>query len=173
MPSSPSSTRPACWPRTDPAVGARERWRARAATLEAIAWLTLARGLVRWVPFGRWRGALGRPVPPQDGDLSLHREDNLAARRLARAVERGAARMPGETKCLPRAMALHGLLSRRGLGSTLVIGVSRSARRGGLDDLHAWIVRNGEVLIGASAEPHVPLFAATLAGRGEDRGPQI
>ncbi|HUQ14233.1 MAG TPA: lasso peptide biosynthesis B2 protein [Novosphingobium sp.] len=144
---------------------ARERWAARAVTLEAAALLIVARGLVRWVPFGRWRHGLGRPVTPETGDDTLRLARNLTARRLARAVERGAARLPGESKCLPRAIALHWLLVQRGLGATLVIGVTPGARRGGLDDLHAWVVREGEVLIGASAGPHVPLFAATKAVR--------
>lgn len=130
---------------------------------EAIAALVLARLIVATVPLARWRAALGRRIDPpnlpdpRDADDLEPLPANLAARRLARAVGRGAARLPGETRCLPRALALHAMLRRRGLGSTLLIGVLSRAERGSSDDLHAWILRDGEVLIGGGVARHVPL----------------
>jgi hypothetical protein len=124
-----------------------------------MALLLLARALVAWVPFSRWNTSLGKPVDPQSTDPTLRLPHNLAARRLARAVERAAARLPGGSKCLPRAMALQWLLHRRGLGAVLQFGVRPGERRGGLDDLHAWVTRDGEVLIGASKERHHAVLA--------------
>ena len=143
--------------------GARHgRW----ATLEAMAWLVLARLLIAQVPFGRWRPWLGAPVAPQAGDIHLRLDANLVARRLARAVARAAGRLPGESRCLARAMALQWMLRRRGMGGVLLIGVLPGSARGSLDDLHAWVTRSGEVLIGASDQPHRALFAAANpAGR--------
>ena len=135
------------------------RW----ATLEAMAWLVLARLLIAQVPFGRWRPWLGAPVAPLVGDLRLHLDANLAQRRLARAVERAAGRLPGETRCLARAMALHWMLRRQTMGGVLHIGVLPGSDRGGLDDLHAWVTRLGEILIGASDQPHRALFATMFA----------
>ena len=135
-------------------------WQGRAATAEAMAWLVLARLLVAQVPFGRWRRWLGAPVAAQPGDPRLRLDANLAQRRLARAVERATARLPGESRCLARAMALHWMLRRRGLGGVLHIGVLPGAARGTLDDLHAWVTRFGEVLLGGDDKPHSPLFAA-------------
>ena len=141
-------------------------WHGRRATLEAIAWLILARLLIARVPFGRWRRWLGTPVAPQTDDPQLHLDANLAQRRLARAVERAAGRLPGESRCLARAMALQWMLRRRGLGGVLHIGVLPGNERGSLDDLHAWVTHSGEVLIGASDQPHHALFAtANPAGR--------
>ena len=135
-------------------------WRRRGATVEAMAWLVLARLLVARVAFGRWRPWLGTPIAPQAGDPRLQLDANLAPRRLARAVTRACARLPCETRCLARAMALHWMLRRRALGGVLHIGVLPGHTRGGLDDLHAWITRSGEVLIGADDKPHRALFAA-------------
>ena len=132
------------------------RW----ATLEAMAWLILARLLIARVPFGRWRRWLGTPVVPPTDDPRLHLDANLAQRRLARAVERAARRLPGESRCLARAMALHWMLRRRAMGGLLHIGVLPGSDRGDLDDLHAWVTRLGEILIGASDQPHRALFAA-------------
>ena len=141
-------------------------WRARGATLEAMAWLVCARLLIARVPFGRWRPWLGRPAAPEPGDPLLRLDGNLARRRLARAVARAAGRLPGESRCLPRAMALQWMLRRRAMGGVLHIGVLPGNARGSLDDLHAWVTRLGEVLIGADQKPHRALFAAANPGDG-------
>ena len=135
-------------------------WQGRGATVEAMAWLVLARLLVAQVRFGRWRRWLGAPVAAQSGDPLLRLDANLAQRRLARAVMRATGRLPGESRCLARAMALHWMLRRRELGGVLLIGVLPGAARGTLDDLHAWVTRSGEVLLGADDQPHFALFAA-------------
>ena len=135
-------------------------WQGRAATAEAMAWLILARVLVAQVRFGRWRPWLGTPVAPQPGDAMLRLDANLAQRRLARAVVRAARRLPGESRCMAQAMALHWMLRLRAMGGVLHIGVLPGAARGTLDDLHAWVTRSGEVLLGADDQPHFALFAA-------------
>jgi hypothetical protein len=145
---------------------AAERWRARGATLEAMALLVFARVLIARVPFGRWRSTLGQSVAPSPHDARLQLAANLPGRRLARAVDRAAGRLPGESLCLPRAMALHWMLSRRGLGGILHIGVRPGQARGGLHDLHAWVVRQGEVLIGRSDEMHHSIVATKAPRTG-------
>ena len=135
------------------------RWQGRKATLEAMAWLILARLLIARVAFGRWRRWLGSPVAPLADFPRLHLDANLAPRRLARAVERAAGRLPGDTRCLAQAMALHWMLRLRAMGGVLHIGVLPGSERGSLDDLHAWVTRSGEVLIGATDQPHRALFA--------------
>ena len=145
-------------------------WRGRWNTLEAMAGLVVARLLIARVPFGRWRPWLGTPSVPETaaafGDPGLRRDDNVAPRRLAQAVLRAAGRLPGETRCLPRAMALQWMLRRREMGGVLHIGVLPGSARGSLDDLHAWVTRSGEVLIGADERPHHALFA--VANRDGD-----
>ena len=142
------------------------RWRARGATLEAMVWLGVARLLIARVAFGRWRKWLGVPVAPETGNPAHWLDDNRSRRRLARAVMRGAARLPGESRCLAQAMALQWMLRRRGLGGVIHLGVLPGDKRGGLDDLHAWVTHANEVLVGASDEPHCPLFAAANPERG-------
>ena len=144
---------------------AAERWRGRAATLEAIAWVAVARILVARVPLARWRGTLGAPAQPDPGDPHLRLAGNLGARRLARAVGRAAERLPGESACLPQAMALQWMLGCRGLSAMVVLGVRPAQHRGGIDDLHAWVVRDGEVLIGALAALPYPVYAAQQQGK--------
>ena len=120
---------------------------------EAMVRLTLARLLVAAVPLRRWRGLLGGVR----GALVSGAQVDPAVLVLARAVVRGAARLPFETKCLPRAVALHTMLRRRHLPSLLVIGVLDPSQRGTIEDLHAWIESGNEVVIGALNQPFHPL----------------
>jgi Transglutaminase-like superfamily len=126
------------------------RWRLLVA--EALGWLILARLLVAGPRLGRWRRWLG-PVATHP----LADPPNAADRRLAAAVQRAAARLHGESKCLPQAMALHWMLRRRLRPSQLVIAALPGTERGGLDSLHAWIEAGGEILIGALDQPFQPL----------------
>ncbi len=124
--------------------------------------MLLARWLVSHVPLRYWRKALGHRTAAEPGDATLRLAENLAARRLARAVGRAVRRLPGETRCLPQAIALHWLLRVRRSSGTLVIGVLQRQSRGQLGDLHAWLVRHGEVLLGASDEDFRPLLGVTF-----------
>lgn len=150
-------------------------WRNRARTAEAVAGLCMARLLIAWVPFRRWRDSLGRTVRSDPGIGSgigsgigpgLHPvaggPELTLARDLAGRVERAAWRLPFETRCLPRAMALVWMLQRRRISYTAKIAVRPKSRRGGLDDLHAWVERDGIVLIGALPGPWIVTIA--LAG---------
>lgn len=114
-----------------------QTWRLRARTLEATARLLVAMAVVRFVPFGSWSGnaataAYGkeRTSPREGGEIA-------EAMRLARHVERAASRLPIETKCLPRGLALSGMLRRRAIAHRLCIAVRPAGSRGGADDLHA------------------------------------
>lgn len=128
-------------------------WAARFETLEAMAWLALARLLIAFVRFSRWRRWLGVPgrIPPQPDRTPGE------AHRLARVVERGVYRLPGTSRCLPQALALAWMLRRRRWRPVIVIAVVPGHARGTLDDLHAWVELAGEILIGESALPHRPI----------------
>lgn len=128
--------------------------------LEAIALLIVARWLVGHVRFGRWRALLGARVSDGRASDDTTPADQGRAHRLAQVVERAAARLPGESKCLPRAIALQWLLRRRRLGGMLTIGVRAGQARGHLNDLHAWVARGDEVLIGDHDRPHGALYVA-------------
>jgi hypothetical protein len=141
------------------------RWRARGATVEAMVMLVMARILIARAPFGAWRRWLGTPVSSEGSDPRRYLDANLASRRLARAVIRGAERLPGESRCLAQAMALQWMLRRRGLGGVIHLGVRPAGKRGNLEDLHAWVTASGEVLIGTDDKPYRPLYAAANPNR--------
>jgi transglutaminase superfamily protein len=59
--------------------------------------------------------------------------------RLARAVRRTLRLLPTDTRCLSQSLVLTALLARRGIPSTLVIGVSPGESFGA----HAWVENHG------------------------------
>jgi hypothetical protein len=130
---------------------AADRWRPRGRTLEAIAGLIAARGVVAAVPLERWRGRFGLAGPVDAAALTQ-------ARQLAAHVRRGAGRLPFLTKCLPQALALSQMLRRRQIAHNLIIAVRPDAARTGADDLHAWIELDGAIVLGDLPGPWLTVF---------------
>ena len=75
------------------------------------------------------------------------------------AVRVASRRLLRTNPCLTEALALWGLLRRHGYESQLRIGVARDERAD--FEAHAWVERDGEVIIGGeqSPEAYVPLPA--------------
>ncbi|SKA33338.1 Transglutaminase-like superfamily protein [Enhydrobacter aerosaccus] len=80
--------------------------------------------------------------------------------RIVWAVRTASRHLPGTT-CLCSALSLQRMLSSRGYGSALHIGVSRNGERFGA---HAWLVRDGEVLIGEREAADYTFLTAWAAG---------
>jgi hypothetical protein len=134
----------------EPAPGS---WRWWLLVAEAMALLAIARCLIALFRLNLWRGLLGETLD----EAGATPPPSALARLLAAAIERGAARLPFTCKCLPRALALHWMLRRRGLPSQLVITVLDPAHRSEGENLHAWVETGGAILIGAIDRPYVPL----------------
>jgi hypothetical protein len=65
------------------------------------------------------------------------------ARHLGAIVDGYLRRLPGDTRCLTRSLVLLTMLSRRGLGGNLVIGVRTAPSFGA----HAWVELDGRPLL--------------------------
>jgi hypothetical protein len=66
-----------------------------------------------------------------------------AAMRLGRAVTRTLRVLPADSRCLMQSLVLTGLLARRGIASSLVIGVRPAEEFGA----HAWVEHDGRPLL--------------------------
>ena len=83
--------------------------------------------------------------------------------RLAWLVDVAARHAPVRPTCLTRALVTAWLLRRQGIGTTLRIGVARSA---GAFSAHAWLEHDGRVLAGLLSDPrHAPLLSARIGTR--------
>lgn len=81
-----------------------------------------------------------KPVDKSDVDISQ------VAEQMARVVSIVGRRSPWTTTCLRQALMLWFLLTRRGIGCELRVGVESSLTSGFA--AHAWVEHHGRVLIG-------------------------
>jgi hypothetical protein len=110
---------------------------------EAVVVLAAARLAARLLPF-QWvmspaRAPLRRAPPPDAADLAV-REVTQAVTRVSRHVVFRAA-------CLQQALAVRGMLARRGVETVLHFGAAMEADEG--LRAHAWLSRGETVIVGA------------------------
>jgi Transglutaminase-like superfamily len=108
---------------------------------EAAVMLVLARLAVRFVSPARLFAWANRPPS---------RIDRFAGDKVAWiswAVENLAARSWMNALCLPRALAAHAMLRRRGIASRLCLGVARDE---GELDTYAWVEIGKDKIVGGS-----------------------
>jgi len=110
---------------------------------EAAVMLVLARLAVRFVPQSRLFAWADRPP------RRICRFASDEAEWISWAIEYLAAQSWLNALSLPRALAAHAMLRRRGIVSRLCLGVAREGRQVAT---HAWVeIGNGKLLGGAEA----------------------
>jgi Transglutaminase-like superfamily len=120
------------------------RTRRRIYLREAAVMLVLARLAVRFVApacIFAWADRPPRQVrrfAVDDIDWVAWAVDNLGARPWMNAL------------CLPRALAAHAMLRRRGIASRLCLGVARDRIAAGTLDAHAWVEVGGDKIVGGA-----------------------
>jgi Transglutaminase-like superfamily len=114
----------------------------RAYLREAAVILVLARLAVRFGPPARVFAWANRP-PRRIRRFAV---DEVSW--IAWAVENLGARPWMNALCLPRALAVHAMLRRRGIASRLCLGV---ARKGGELAAHAWVEIDKDKIVGGAA----------------------
>ena len=123
---------------------------------EAAVMLVLARLAVRFVSPARILAWADRP-PRRIRRFAV---DEIG--RVSWAVENVGARPWMNALCLPRALAAHAMLRRRGIASRLCLGVARDRARDALN-AHAWVeIGNDKIVGGADADGFTRL--ATFGG---------
>jgi len=119
----------------------------RAALL--LSAVRLARAVLPWPALRRVASRAARPA--RDAPGSAHGSTD----RLRWAVDVARRYVPGAT-CLTQALALQIWLGRRGQAAELRLGVAR--RAGARLEAHAWLEREGQVILGAAERPrYTPL----------------
>lgn len=118
----------------------------RALLVEAVARLCAASLMLRVLRFSRLAPRLGRHMAE-----SPAAEDRITAGgalRIRWAVETAARHLPWKPACLPQAVAAQWMLRRRGIASTLYLGIDPASGY----DAHAW-VRAGSVIVTGGPRP--------------------
>jgi len=108
---------------------------------EATVMLVAARLAVRFVPAAQLFAWASRP-PERIYRFAADEVD-----RVSWAIEMISSKQWMNTSALPRALAAHAMLRRRGIGSRLCLGVAHE--RGGLVS-HAWIELGHKIILGGA-----------------------
>lgn len=116
----------------------------RTFLLEAVFWLGLARLAILMLPF-RWIAPLlGTNMAQTPPTAAAAPEDILD--RISWALTTASRHLPWECKCLARAMAGKAMLRRRGLASTLYLGLAKDVDATLL--AHAWLRCGNRIITG-------------------------
>jgi len=140
-----------------------DRWRRvpaarRSALRESLAAVILVRVCLHLLPWRMWQRVVGSPPRARVIANSVQ----PTAEDITWAVRRVSPAVPGAT-CLTQALAAQLLLSRRGHPSQLRIGVTRAPNQ--RLRAHAWLERNGIIVIGAAdVAAYAPLRAMARGG---------
>jgi hypothetical protein len=114
---------------------------------EIVGTYVKARRLLRSEELGEAVRSLrdGGPAPrTPDGDQLL------LGLRLGRIVGKTLGALPADSRCLVRSLVLTSLLARRGIASTLIIGVRAEPRF----EAHAWVECAGQPLLSPGDAPY-------------------
>ena len=131
---------------------------ARRRLLLAVAVrLTWARVETAVVPFRRIAERLGatrRGATPTAEEAAAHLDAVVWSTRVL------AARLPWGRNCLAQALAAKRYLDRRGVDSTLYLGVAAEETTRDLE-AHAWIEASGEIVTGAPIDGYEVIYSRT------------
>lgn len=137
-------------------------WRDRFLLLETALWLAVARLAILVVPFRRlapWLGATMAESPAAEPRIEE------MGWRLGWAVRVASRWVPWQTRCLVRAIAGKMLLKRRGIPSTLYLGLAKDAD--GQLAAHAWLRCGDRTLTGGRMGRSYAVIAKFAEGGGE------
>jgi hypothetical protein len=127
--------------------------------LEAAWKLAVAHAAIHVLPF-RWiaprLGNLGEPT----SNAELNEEQQRQAQLVGWAVTVLARHYPLDAKCLARAVAGKWMLHRRGLPSTLYLGVDRVSSGEKWLEAHAWLHCGTDIITGEQHHERFTVLAA-------------
>lgn len=118
-------------------------WRTRWVLVEAFCLLAVARAASYWLPFRFLRPYLGVAQREERGGVSPAQQYTL---QQVGWVVRGVSRYtPWTSNCMAQAMTGKWMLRRRGIPSTLYVGVCKMDERFAG---HAWLCAGEEIITG-------------------------
>jgi hypothetical protein len=136
-------------------------WGQRLMLLEAAWSLVIAQAAVRLLPF-RWitprLGRLAQPAAAPQQAPPLSPAQAHEAQQVGWAVRAPARYLPWDARCLAQAIAAKWMLQRRGLPSTLYLGVDRGQEK--WLEAHAWLRCGDEILTGEPEHARFKVIAA-------------
>lgn len=142
----------------------RRGGRDRGLCYEAFVELTRAKILIHTLPFRRLAPGFGRAQGLTPDTIAP--AERAVASKVSWAVQAVARHAPLGFVCLPQAIAAQRMLRRRGVASTLYLGVALGRNEPAALTAHAWLRAGDKIVTGEiEARHHRPLawFAGDAA----------
>lgn len=118
------------------------------ALVEAILWLGVARGAVLLFPFRLIAPYLGRQS--QETPWVSPPAEQIVAEEVALVIKMSSPFTPWRSNCLAQAIAGKMMLWRRGIPSTLYLGLKKDANQ---LEAHAWLRVGEQIVTGGAVKP--------------------
>jgi hypothetical protein len=119
--------------------------------------LVVARLMLRALPFSAAMKLVGSGAACGGDRVLPRRTSDPVAAGVGVALKRAAARLPWGFTCLARSLAGRLMLMRRGVASTIVIGVAKETEQ---VIAHAWLIAAGGLVCGGREAPNFQPIAA-------------
>ena len=152
---------------TDTVSKLRDRsWREIGLAAEAFLLLGIFRAAILLLPFRKITALMGLV---QNGKGSA--PPSIAALTPADvgwAIQAAAARTPWESACLAQALTGMAMLSRRGIGATLYLGVAKDGNDPEAMTAHAWLRCGDTILTGAGGAERFSVISSFSRTTADD-----
>jgi hypothetical protein len=123
----------------------RLTWQERGILMETFLLLGFGRFLVIMLPFKKVAPHLGVINGSQPGNLS--EAELVTAQQINRWVRFTSHHTPFTSNCFNKALAAHFMLRRRGISSTLYLGVAKNKEK---MEAHAWLLSGDQIVTGGA-----------------------
>jgi len=133
-------------------------WSQRLVLLEAASKLTISNLAVHLLPF-RWIAPRLGSLGAAPTDQQINEEQQNEAQQVGWAIKVLARYFPWDAKCLARALAGKWMLQRRGIPSTLYLGVEHVQDVEKQLGAHAWLRCNSMFVTGESEHKRFNVLA--------------
>ena len=115
--------------------------------LEALYWLVVYNFLIYLLPFRWWQDRIGRKARPwKEEALNTGQLQNIGL--IRRAVFRAKKALLGLPKCFALSLTMKKMLQKRGMDSTLFLGVKKNGHEKLL--AHAWLKCGDTIIYGGN-----------------------
>jgi transglutaminase superfamily protein len=121
-------------------------WHEWGLLIEALVHLGIARAAVLSRPFNRIAPSLGEHMAT--ADPAITEPQRAHAHQIGWIVRAVARRTPWDSNCLAQAIAAKRMLQRRGIPSTLYLGVTKGIEEPKQLEAHAWLQCGDIILTG-------------------------
>lgn len=113
--------------------------------LSALRWSIVVRFSMVFLPFKLYKGLLGKMQTTSDKEYT--EEQIIEAKKIRNIVLSVCNNTPWESKCLVQAVACKKMLGKKGIKTTLFLGVDANFKRSKME-AHAWLKMGDIILTG-------------------------